>query len=76
MATLIPLIKKMGQQPIDDSFLFGNWDKEKQMAFSQKILDAMGYDRDKGRVDFSSHPFSSSSHPTDSRITTRFMKPH
>jgi carboxypeptidase Taq len=69
--TLTPLIKKMAQQPVEDQFLFGDWDKAKQMAFSQKLLDAMGYDKDKGRVDFSSHPFSSSSHPSDSRITTR-----
>lgn len=68
---LTPLIKKMAPQPIDDQFLFGNWDKTKQMDFSQKLLDAMGYDREKGRLDFSTHPFSSSSHPTDSRITTR-----
>lgn len=69
--TLTPMIKKMAQQPIDDQFLFGQWDLAKQMEFSQKLLDAMEYDRDKGRVDFSSHPFSSASHPTDSRITTR-----
>ncbi|WP_068467934.1 carboxypeptidase M32 [Candidatus Protochlamydia phocaeensis] len=68
---LTPLIKKMAHQPIDDQFLFGNWDHAKQMAFSHQILEAMGYDFDKGRLDFSSHPFSSSSHPTDSRITTR-----
>jgi carboxypeptidase Taq len=73
--TLTPLIKKMAQQPIEDQFLFGNWDQAKQMSFSQKLLDAMGYEKDKGRVDFSSHPFSSSSHPTDSRITTR-IHPH
>ncbi|CUI17037.1 putative Zn-dependent thermostable carboxypeptidase [Candidatus Protochlamydia naegleriophila] len=66
-----PLIKKMAAQPVDDQFLFGKWDQSKQVAFSHKILEAMGYDADKGRVDFSSHPFSSSSHPTDSRITTR-----
>jgi carboxypeptidase Taq len=69
--TLTPMIKKMSHQPIDDQFLQGSWDQKKQMAFSQKLLDAMGYDSNKGRVDFSSHPFSSSSHPTDSRITTR-----
>ena len=68
---LTPLIKKMSQQPVEDQFLYGNWDKDKQMAFSHKLLDAMGYDNQKGRVDFSTHPFSSSSHPTDSRITTR-----
>jgi carboxypeptidase Taq len=69
--TLTPLIKKMASQAVDDEFLYGKWDHAKQMAFSEKLLDAIGYARDKGRVDFSSHPFSSSSHPTDSRITTR-----
>lgn len=68
---LTPLIKKITQQPVEDQFLYGNWDQAKQMAFSQKLLDAIGYDKTKGRVDFSTHPFSSSSHPTDSRITTR-----
>ena len=68
---LTPLIKKMAQQPVEDQFLYGDWDHAKQMAFSHRLLDAMGYDKTKGRVDFSTHPFSSSSHPTDSRITTR-----
>lgn len=69
--TLTPLIRKVSQKPVDDQFLFGKWDHVKQMAFSQKLLDAMGYDSNKGRVDLAAHPFSSSSHPTDSRITTR-----
>lgn len=68
---LTPWIKKMARQPIDDRFLFGEWDHAKQLTFSQKLLDALGYDRDKGRLDLSAHPFSSASHPTDSRITTR-----
>lgn len=68
---LVPMIKKISTQSIDDKMLFGKWDTAKQMEFSHKILKAIGYDLNKGRVDFSSHPFSSSSHPTDSRITTR-----
>lgn len=68
---LTPLIKKMARQPVEDRFLYGQWDHAKQMDFSHKLLDAMDYDKDKGRVDFSAHPFSSASHPTDSRITTR-----
>ena len=34
----------------------------------------MGYGPQNGRLDLSSHPFSSASHPTDSRITTRIHK--
>ncbi len=68
---ITPLLKKISSQTNDDSFLSGEWDHSKQMTFAHKILNAMEYDLDKGRVDFSSHPFSSASHPTDSRITTR-----
>ncbi|MCE2982800.1 MAG: carboxypeptidase M32 [Parachlamydia sp.] len=66
-----PIIKRIAGRPTDDSFLHGRWDKEKQIAFSHKILEKMGYSTEYGRVDFSAHPFSSSSHPSDSRITTR-----
>lgn len=70
--TITPLIKQIkAAKQVDDSFLYGSWDKNKQIEFSHRLLEMMGYDFDKGRLDFSSHPFSSASHPTDSRITTR-----
>ena len=69
--TLTPLIKTLQSQSRDAQFLSGQWDHAKQIAFSNQILDAMGYDLQKGRLDFSTHPFSSASHPTDSRITSR-----
>lgn len=66
------LLKKIVKaKQVNDAFLFGKFPAEKQIAFSKKLLDAMGYDMQHGRVDFSTHPFSSSLHPTDSRITTR-----
>lgn len=69
--TIAPLIKKISTQTNDNTFLFGKWDQAKQIEFSHKLLKEMGYDLNKGRLDLSSHPFSSASHPTDSRITTR-----
>lgn len=68
---ITPFLKKLTAKKIEDGFLYGEFDHSKQMTFSFKILEAMGYDMDKGRVDFSAHPFSTSSHPTDCRITTR-----
>lgn len=61
----------MSAKKIEDQFLYGQFDKEKQMEIADIILQAMGYDLNKGRLDLSTHPFSSSSHPHDSRITTR-----
>ena len=65
---LLQKIERAG--PIDDHFLHGNFPREKQIEFAKSLLEAMGYDKAKRRLDFSVHPFSSSSHPTDSRITT------
>ncbi len=66
------LLKQISAAPqIDDSVLFGDFDHKKQLEFSLVLLNAMGYVRSKGRLDISSHPFSCSLHPTDTRITTR-----
>lgn len=68
----VALLKKIVQTPeMDNQKLCGRYSEEGQLAFSKKLLEAMGYDFKRGRLDLSTHPFSSSSHPTDSRITTR-----
>jgi carboxypeptidase Taq len=68
---LILLKKIKAAKQVDDSFLVGKFDHEKQLKFGHLILEAMGYDKSHGRLDLSTHPFSSACHPTDSRITTR-----
>lgn len=70
--TLSTLLKKISAtQQIDDSFLFGDFDHKKQLAFGMSLLNDLGYVGSRGRLDISTHPFSASMHPTDSRITTR-----
>lgn len=68
--TLLEEIKKAPQ--VDSSFLHGSFDKEAQLAFSKELLETLGYSFEHGRLDISTHPFSTSFHPSDSRITTRF----
>lgn len=65
------LVKKHAKVKTDNQFLYGNFDKDLQMELGTAILKDMGYDFQYGRIDFSAHPFSSSSSPKDSRITTR-----
>lgn len=66
------LVKKIIPcKQVDDSFLHGKFSVQKQLDFSKKILQTMGYDLQKGRLDLSTHPFSVSMHPFDSRITSR-----
>lgn len=49
----------------------GEFDEEGQMRISRKIVDQMGYDWDRGRLDVSEHPFTLGNQ-FDCRITTRF----
>jgi len=71
-APISDLVKKISNvEQVDDSFLFGQFDHSQQVSFGKLLLDGMGYTPTKGRLDFSTHPFSSSLHPNDNRITTR-----
>lgn len=70
---LSPLLKKISQaKQVDDHFLKIELDHTKQIEFGKTILNHMGFTLTRGRLDISTHPFSSSLHPTDCRITTRF----
>jgi carboxypeptidase Taq len=70
---LVPLLKKIQQSPvqIDDTMLFHTFDQARQLEFGRMVLIAMGYDFERGRLDLSAHPFTTSFHPTDVRVTTR-----
>jgi len=72
-ARLVPLLKKITQSRvhIDDSFLRHSYDQARQLDFGRLVLTAMGYDFNRGRLDLSAHPFTTSFHPTDVRVTTR-----
>ena len=50
----------------------GDFDIEKQKAFCARAANQIGYDFNAGRLDVSAHPFSTSFHPLDARITTRY----
>jgi len=70
---LVPLLKKIQQSSvqIDDTILFHTFDQARQLEFGRMVLIAMGYDFERGRLDLSAHPFTTSFHPTDVRVTTR-----
>ncbi|MEZ4929066.1 MAG: carboxypeptidase M32 [Chitinophagales bacterium] len=69
---LQPLLNKiMAAQQVDDSFMYGHFDKDKQWNFGIEILKKMGYDMDAGRQDISAHPFTTTFSPQDVRVTTR-----
>lgn len=72
---LLPLLEKIkSAKATEDHFLHGTFAKEKQIEFGNLLLKELGYDLHSGRLDLSRHPFSTSFHPNDSRITTRIHK--
>jgi carboxypeptidase Taq len=70
---LSALLKKIGGRPqVDSSFLDQPYDVERQARYSQELMEALGFDRRRGRLDVSAHPFTTSMGFDDVRITTRY----
>lgn len=67
---LLTDLRESGVRP-DADVLFRHYDKQKQWDFGLRVLDAMGFDFQAGRQDYSAHPFTTSFAPTDVRVTTR-----
>ena len=70
---LLVLLKHIQEvsSPPDDRILFQAYDETLQVEFGKLVLHRMGYDFNRGRLDLSAHPFTTSFHPTDVRVTTR-----
>lgn len=51
--------------------ILGEFDPQIQLALSHEMLRDIGYEFDRGRLDISTHPFTTALHHHDVRITTR-----
>ncbi|MFC7228447.1 carboxypeptidase M32 [Salinirubellus salinus] len=69
---LVPLIDdiKASDTELADPF-DGAYSDDTQMALCRSLLDTLGYDWDRGRIDVAPHPFSLGTQ-FDARVTTRF----
>lgn len=69
---LVPLIDRIEASDTTLSTPFdGTYPTDAQQALVRDIVDYLGYDWDRGRLDTAPHPFSSGTQ-FDARITTRF----
>ncbi|QLG29075.1 carboxypeptidase M32 [Halorarum halophilum] len=71
--TLVPMIDEIRASDADvttDAFS-GTFDTDAQEELSRDVLSTLGYDWDRGRLDVSTHPFTSGNQ-FDCRVTTRF----
>ncbi len=69
---LVPLVQEIARRPPpDDSFLHRGFPTDRQLAFSLEVARQIGYDLQRGRMDLTLHPFTTTFSLGDVRITTR-----
>jgi carboxypeptidase Taq len=73
-AELVPLIAELRDGDIDDSFLFGHFPLDKQVALDHEVVDLFGHRPDTWRIDPTEHPFASGAGIDDIRITTHYYE--
>jgi carboxypeptidase Taq len=71
---LSALMEKINSRPEPDhSFLDREFDAGIQARFNRKLMEYLGFDTRRGRLDISAHPFTTSLGADDIRITTRYV---
>ncbi len=70
----VALIQAVAEKPqVSSDFLHQQFDKQKQWDFGVEVVTRFGYDWEHGRQDYTAHPFTTTFHPEDVRITTRIL---
>ena len=72
---LVRMVKEYSTIKIKDDFLYKSYYKKKQETFALFILNEMGFDKQRGTMAISEHPFTSTLGSDDIRITTRYNDP-
>ncbi|MDS0297668.1 carboxypeptidase M32 [Halogeometricum sp. S1BR25-6] len=70
-ATLVPLVEEIRAAEELPTPFDGTYDEASQTALSEDVLDRLGYDWTRGRLDTAAHPFTFGNQ-FDCRVTTRF----
>ncbi len=74
-AQLVPVVQAIiAQAPADDACLRQSFPEDGQLAFSRTVVQRLGYNFQRGRLDKSPHPFTISFGSGDVRITTRIQE--
>jgi carboxypeptidase Taq len=75
LVKLVAAIKDSGRKP-DIAILQRDYPVERQKLFAQSGAAAIGFDFSTGRLDITTHPFTTGLGPDDTRITTRYNPNH
>lgn len=73
---LVPFVKEVlnSGKLLNDAFMLESFDPEKQKIFCDYLIDQLSFDRSKGLMKESVHPFTWNTHPGDVRFTTRYLE--
>jgi carboxypeptidase Taq len=71
-AELVPLIAELRDREVDDSFLFGDFPVDRQVALDHEVVGLFGHRPNTWRIDPTEHPFATGAGIDDIRITTRY----
>ena len=72
---LVPFVRQLREKPQPDPApLRGHFPVEKQKAFCREVLEAVGYNFDRGRVDEGAHPYTTFNFRKDIRFTCRYFE--
>jgi len=68
----VPIVNAINsQEPADDSCIRKHYPEMGQLSFCSELVQAIGYDLRRGRIDKTHHPFTTTFSTGDVRITTR-----
>jgi carboxypeptidase Taq len=72
----IPLVQKIvkARRRPDRRILTRRFAPQKQLDFGRMVLESIGFDFARGRIDLSTHPFCTGFDPSDVRLTTRIQE--
>lgn len=73
--SLVELVGRIAEQTqVDDAFLHQVYPVDRQELLGNELLSRLGYEFNRGRLDVSAHPFTTTLGPNDVRITTRYQE--
>ena len=74
-AEIVPLLKEIVKknETIDKSMIFKEYPVDKQEKFSDFLAEYIGFEKEKGTIAESAHPFTIGFHNEDVRITNHFL---
>lgn len=73
---LVPFVKQITSKEViyNDDFIKNNFSEKGQKEFAEYLMDVFNFDRERGLLKESVHPFTWNTHSQDVRLTVRYIE--